>query len=125
MTIRNLDFLLKPKSVALIGASSRAGSVGLTVARNLLAGGFGGRIDFVNPRHSEIEGHACRATIGDLAEPPDLAVIVTPAATVPSVIAELAAAGAVALGAWARAAPEIPNPSRTKPRPKKREKKAW
>ena len=93
MTIRNLDFLLKPKSVALIGASSRAGSVGLTVARNLLAGGFGGRIDFVNPRHSEIEGHACRATIGDLAEPPDLAVIVTPAATVPSVIAELAAAG--------------------------------
>lgn len=59
MTIRNLQSMLDAHSVALIGASARAGSIGLTVARNLLAGGFKGRIDFVNPKWGTIEGRAC------------------------------------------------------------------
>ncbi len=93
MTIRNLDALLKPKSVALIGASARPGSVGNTVARNLLAGGFQGAIDFVNPKGEMIGGKTCVGALRDIASPPDLAVIATPAATVPRIVADLAAAG--------------------------------
>ena len=50
MTIRNLDLMFQPKSVVLVGASERPGSIGLHVARNLLRGGFAGEIAFVNPR---------------------------------------------------------------------------
>ena len=63
MTIRNLDKMFEPRSVALIGASSKPGSVGYTMARNLIEGGFEGPIYFVNPRRSEIEGRACSTTI--------------------------------------------------------------
>ena len=49
MTIRNFQFLLRPRSVALIGASARPGSVGLITAHNMLAGGFAGPIWLVNP----------------------------------------------------------------------------
>lgn len=93
MTIRNLDALLTPRSVALIGASPRAGSVGNTIARNLLAGGFKGPIYLVNPKYSSIDGHPCHASIGALPDAPDVAVIATPPATVPGVVGELAARG--------------------------------
>ena len=83
MTIRNFEFLLQPRSVALIGASTRPGSVGLITARNLLAGGFAGPIWLVNPKHSDIEGHACYPSVAALPAAPDLAVIVTPPATLP------------------------------------------
>ncbi len=56
MTIRNLEALLEPDSVALIGASSRPGSIGQTVARNLLAGPFRDKVQLVNPKRSEIDG---------------------------------------------------------------------
>ena len=55
MTIRNLDFLFKPTSVAPIGASKRPGSVGALVARNLFRGGFDGPVMPVNPKHGAIE----------------------------------------------------------------------
>lgn len=93
MTIRNLDALLKPKSVALVGASPKPGSVGHILARNLLRGGFEGPISFVNPKHREIEGRPCYSSIRDLPEPADLAVITTPAPTVPGLIGEIASAG--------------------------------
>ncbi len=93
MTIRNLDALLTPRSVALIGASARPGSVGNTIARNLIAGGFKGPVYFVNPKHTAIEGHACHTTIGALPDAPDVAVIATPPATVPGIIGELAECG--------------------------------
>jgi acetyltransferase len=93
MTVRNLDRLLQPRSVALIGAGTRSGSVGLITARNLLAGGFKGPVWFVNPQHRSIEGHPCLASIAELPQAPDLAVIATPAAAVPATIAELAARG--------------------------------
>ena len=67
MTIRNLTYLTAPKSVALIGASPRPGSVGLTVMRNLFAGGFGGDISLINPKYTEIEGRRCFASVDDLA----------------------------------------------------------
>jgi acetyltransferase len=93
MTMRNLDALLEPISVALIGASTRPGSIGNTVARNLLAGGFKGPIAFVNPKHSEVEGHPCHRTIGAVPEAPDVAVVATPPSSVPGIIGELARRG--------------------------------
>lgn len=92
MTIRNLQHMFEPKSVVLIGASLQVGSVGNWLARNL-AEGFGGRVDFVNPKGGTINGKTCLRRIADLDAPPDLAVVVTPAATLPGIIAELGAAG--------------------------------
>lgn len=93
MTVRNLNYLCAPQSVALIGASSRPGSVGATVMRNLLTGGFNGPIHLVNPKYPEIEGRACYASVAELPEPPDLAVLATPADTVPELITELGREG--------------------------------
>jgi len=93
MTIRNLEALFGPRSVAVIGASDRPHSVGNTLLVNLLAGGFAGRIMPVNPKHRELAGLAVHATISELPETPDLAVICTPPATVPQLIADLASRG--------------------------------
>jgi acetyltransferase len=93
MTIRNFQFLLQPRSVALIGAGTRAGSVGLITSRNLLRGGFAGPVWFVNPKHSAIEDHTCFPSVAALPAAPDLAVIVTPPATIPGLIEELGVKG--------------------------------
>ena len=63
MTIRNLNYLCAPRSVVLIGASARQGSVGVTVMKNLLEGGFKGPISLINPKYTEIEGRRCYASI--------------------------------------------------------------
>jgi acetyltransferase len=94
MTIRNLDALLRPKSVALIGAGTRPGSVGLIMARNMLRANFKGTLRLVNPKHREIEGVACFPSIAALPEVPDLGIIVTPPQTVPGIVEELGAKGA-------------------------------
>ena len=93
MTIRNLDRMLRPSSVALIGASDHAGSVGQVVVRNLRGGGFAGSIGLVNPNHRTIDGLPCHKDVDALPDVPDLAVIATPAATVPGIIAQLARRG--------------------------------
>jgi acetyltransferase len=93
MTIRNFDALLNPRSVALIGASSRPGSVGLITAQSLSSGGFSGPIWFVNPKRPTIAGHDCHSSVADLPAAPDLAVIATPPQTVPQLISELGAKG--------------------------------
>lgn len=56
MSIRNLDALFEPRSVAVVGASSRPGSVGATVWQNLLAGRFKGTLLPVNPKYRELDG---------------------------------------------------------------------
>ncbi|MFZ0269953.1 acetate--CoA ligase family protein, partial [Caulobacter sp.] len=93
MSLHNLDALLSPASVAVIGGSDRPGSVGRVVVDNLLSGGFSGPIHLVNPRPVSVAGATWSATIADLPEPPELAVVAVPAPAVPQVIAELAAAG--------------------------------
>lgn len=93
MTIRNLEFLFAPKSVALIGASAKAGSVGRIVASNLRNGGFDGDVWLVNPRHASIDGAPCYTSVSALPRAPDLAVVATPPPTVPDVIADLARHG--------------------------------
>lgn len=93
MTTRNLDALFAPRALVLLGASAQPGSVGNVVARNLLGGGFAGHVMFVNPRATEVLGHACHASVSDLPSTPDLAFIATPPHTVPGLVAELGAMG--------------------------------
>jgi acetyltransferase len=93
MTVRNFESLFKPRSVGLIGASNRSGSVGSITAQNLVSGGFSGPVWFVNPKHRSIEGHDCHPSVSALPSPPDLAVLVTPPQTIPQLIGELAAKG--------------------------------
>ncbi|SFU99044.1 bifunctional acetate--CoA ligase family protein/GNAT family N-acetyltransferase [Pseudoduganella namucuonensis] len=93
MSIRNLQFLFAPKSVAIVGASQRPGSVGATVYRNMLAGGFKGDIYPVNPKHSAFDGRRVFHSLAQLPRAPELAVICTPAPTVPGLIAQLGELG--------------------------------
>jgi acetyltransferase len=93
MSIRNLDALLEPHSVAVVGASDRPGSVGATVWRNLLAGGFKGALLPVNPKHRELDGIDVARHCRDLAVKPDLAIVCTPKETLVEVVGELAALG--------------------------------
>ena len=93
MSVRNLDKLFKPRSVALIGATPRSGAVGAVVARNLRRAGFAGQLMLVNPHHEAIEGLSVYSSVASLPQPPDLAVIVTPPETVPSLVSELAERG--------------------------------
>lgn len=94
MTVRNLDALLAPRSVALIGASPRAGTVGGTMVANLLGSSFHGRIDLVNPRHASIRDRACFASLDALPEAPDLVIIATPPDTVADLVGKAAGKGA-------------------------------
>src|SRR5260370_40516587 len=93
MSTRNLDRMMVPKSVVAIGASLRPGSVGAAVTRNLLAGGFKGDIHLVNVKGGTIEGRPVLKGVAELREPADLAVIMTPAETVPRLIFELGERG--------------------------------
>ncbi len=93
MTVRNLDKLFKPASVALIGASERDGSLGRLLLENLRAGGLAGPVWAVNPRSPRILGEVAYADVAALPDAPDLAVIATPAHTVPDLITALAARG--------------------------------
>jgi acetyltransferase len=81
-----LNPLFSPKSLAVIGASNRPQSVGGIVFANLISGGYRGKLFAVNPKHREIQGRPAYAAIDDIGERVDLAVIATPAATVPDII---------------------------------------
>jgi len=93
MSIRNFQYLLRPQSVAVIGASARPGSVGRVLMRNMLAAGFKGPVLPVNPRHAELDGRRCFPDVAALPVTPDLAVIATPPAAVPGIVAALGARG--------------------------------
>ncbi len=93
MSIRNLDYLFKPHSVAVIGASQRPHSVGATVLHNMIEGGFSGILFPVNPKYDTLAGRQVYARVGDLPTVPELAVICTPPATVPGIISELGTCG--------------------------------
>ncbi len=88
-----LDAIFDPQSVAVIGASEAAGSVGRTLLWNLISNPFGGTVYPVNPSRKSALGVRAYDCVADVPEPVDLAVIATPARTVPSIIAECAEAG--------------------------------
>jgi acetyltransferase len=85
-----LDPFFKPRTVAVIGATETTGSVGRTVLANLVATSFGGAVHPVNPRRDTVLGRKSYPAIGDVPGPVDLAVVVTPATTVPDIIRQCA-----------------------------------
>ncbi len=93
MSIRNLDAFFHPASIALIGASKQAHSVGSVIASNLLSAGFNGPIMPVNPKHRSVNGVLTYPNVKSLPVAPDLAILCTPPQTVPGLIAELAERG--------------------------------
>ena len=93
MSIRNLQFLFDPASVAIIGASERPHSVGATVLANMLAAGYKGEIHAVNPKYRALSGRPVYPTVAALPTVPELAIICTPPHSVPALIAELGARG--------------------------------
>lgn len=93
MSIRNLDSLFDPASVALFGASDRPHSVGATVWRNLRAGGFAGPLWAVNPRLKTLDGEPVFPDVDALPAAPELVVICTPPSTVAGIVAAAGARG--------------------------------
>ncbi len=83
-----LDKLFNPQSIAVIGASNKPLSVGATVLNNLLQNGFSGELYPVNPKYSHIQNQPCVDSVKNILKPVDLAIIVTPAATVPAILTE-------------------------------------
>lgn len=90
---RDLDVFFKPRSVAAIGATDREGHVGRSVLWNLISSPFGGTVYPVNAKKRSVLGIRAYPNVASLPEAPELAVIMTPAETVPGIIEECAQAG--------------------------------
>ncbi|MFW5940391.1 MAG: bifunctional acetate--CoA ligase family protein/GNAT family N-acetyltransferase [Chloroflexota bacterium] len=88
-----LDAIFRPETVAVIGASETPGSVGRTLLWNLITNSFGGTVFPVNIKRSSVLGIKAYPSISDVPEPVDLAVIATPAQTVPGIIGECVEVG--------------------------------
>ncbi|TMQ90516.1 GNAT family N-acetyltransferase [Actinomadura soli] len=97
--VASLEPLLRPRVVAVVGASRLRGTVGAEIVRNIVAGGFAGAVYAVNPHAAgtDLHGVPCVAALGDLPEPPDLAVITVPADAVVQAAAACGRAGTSAL----------------------------
>lgn len=81
-----LSQLFEPRRVAVFGASERPDAVGALVFKNMLADGFAGEVYAINPKHAEVQGQPAYPDLETLGKSVDLAVITTPAATVPGII---------------------------------------
>ena len=113
MSTYRFDKLLTPRSVAVVGAGEREGSLGRSVLGNLRRGGFSGPILSVHPDAASVDGLACVPRIADLSAAPDLVVIAVPPTLVPDVVAQAAAIGtraAVILTAGLGREPGDPGP---------------
>lgn len=102
MSTYRLSNLLSPRSVALVGASQRSGSVGLAILKNIRAAKFSGKFGIVNPRYAEIGGEETVSNLAKLAFVPELIIITAPAKAVPQIIADAGVrgvAGAVIISA--------------------------
>ncbi|MGB0128149.1 MAG: bifunctional acetate--CoA ligase family protein/GNAT family N-acetyltransferase [Rhodocyclaceae bacterium] len=93
MTVRNLEYLFHPRSVAVVGASDAPGGYGTLVLNNLAAGGFSGLIQPVAVRHRSLLGLIHHTQVDKLAAAPDLAVLCSPLESLPDVVHQLARQG--------------------------------
>jgi len=93
VSIRNLDKIFEPHRVAVIGASDAPTSVGYTVLRNLVGSGFRGVVYPVNPKRESVQGIQAYKDIPSLPHAPDMAVICTPAGSVPALVRQCGEAG--------------------------------
>src|ERR1700744_5928118 len=92
-TRRALSPIFSPQSIAVIGATETADSVGRTILENLVKGGFAGPIYPVNPKRDTVLGIKAYPSITAVPAKPDLAVIITPPATVPGIVKDCGTAG--------------------------------
>ncbi|MBW2620740.1 MAG: CoA-binding protein, partial [Deltaproteobacteria bacterium] len=93
MSAINLDKIFHPKSIAVVGASQRDGSIGSALMRNLIQGGYPGKVYPINPRHKTIwELHAFPSLL-ELEYPVDLVIMATPIASAPQIVKECKKAG--------------------------------
>src|SRR5512144_1574669 len=88
-----LDAIFAPRTVAVIGATEKQGSVGRAILWNLISNPFGGTVYPINSNRPNVLGIRAYKTVSAVPDPVDLAVVVTPAATVPAVISECVEAG--------------------------------
>ncbi|NOU24570.1 MAG: bifunctional acetate--CoA ligase family protein/GNAT family N-acetyltransferase [Methylotenera sp.] len=88
MSQHHLKPLFEPKSVAIFGASDKIDSVGQIVFQNMLQSGYHGSLYPINPNHTEVQGYKAYASIAQIADSVELAVIATPPHTVPGIIEE-------------------------------------
>ncbi|HUV78120.1 MAG TPA: acetate--CoA ligase family protein [Desulfobacterales bacterium] len=85
---KDIECIISPKSIAVVGATNRPGSVGLATFKNLLQAGYQGILYPVNPKSKSIQGVKAYPSLTDVPDNVDLAVIVVPAEIVPSVVKE-------------------------------------
>lgn len=90
MSIKNLDKIFDPTSIAIIGASEREGSIGYSLIRNIMDGGYKGDIFPVNPKYTHVQKLKAYKNVKDIGREIDLAIISVPIAFVPSIITECA-----------------------------------
>ncbi|QTA88571.1 bifunctional acetate--CoA ligase family protein/GNAT family N-acetyltransferase [Desulfonema magnum] len=93
MGVHNLDKMFQPKSVAVIGASEKQGTIGSALMRNLIQGGYTGEIYPVNPKRKTIWNLEAYPSIPDINAQPDLAIIATPITTASRIVRECSEAG--------------------------------
>jgi len=86
MGVENLDYIFKPKSIAVIGASNTVGSAGYRVFRNLIGSGYEGVVYPVNPKYESVQGVQAYPSVKDVTKAVDLAIISTPAQTVLDIV---------------------------------------
>jgi len=91
-----LDPLLRPRSVAVVGASSRVDSLGEWALKNLEIGGFPGKVYAVNPRYETLQGRRCFSSIADLPETPELVIFAVGDQRIEAALDEAIAAGVAA-----------------------------
>jgi acetyltransferase len=96
MSTYRLDRLMSPRSLAVVGASQHANSVGRHIVANIKGGGFAGAVCVVNPHHGEIEGIATVRSIAAIPGTPDVVVVAVAPASVPETVAAAASKGAAA-----------------------------
>ena len=89
----SLDVFFRPRSVAVVGATETAGTVGRTLLWNLISSSFGGTVYPVNPKRPSVLGIKAYPRVSDIPEAVDLAVIATPAPSVPDVVSECVSLG--------------------------------
>jgi len=90
---KKLDKIFNPKTIAVIGASDREGSVGNALMKNLLENKYDGVVYPINPGRETVHGLKAYQKIGDVPVKVDIAIVVTPAATVPDIVEECGRAG--------------------------------
>lgn len=90
---RALDKIFYPKTIAAIGASNKAGTIGYMLMKNLTSGSFKGKVYPVNPKYNQIHGYLAYHKVRDIQDDIDLAIIATPAKTVPRIVRQCGKAG--------------------------------